>query len=220
MSEDLRGKKFNRLTVLELFEKKQFYFNGKKRGYIRYWLCQCECGNTKVIREDSLRQGRIKSCGCLKKEQDKINLGKTIHNQTYTRLYSIWTNLKTRCLNPNSKTYKWYGKRGITICDEWLNNFQSFYDWSYQNGFNELAKRSDCTLDRINVNGNYEPLNCRWVSMKTQNNNRRNTRIIEYRGQEKSLTEWAEILKINRKTLYTRLYRSDWDIEKSFKTRS
>lgn len=161
---DLKGKKFGRLTALEKV--------GEYKGNA-LWKCICECGNTKVIRSDQLRKNIVRSCGCLKKEQDKINLNQTKHNKEGTRLYFIWINMKTRCYNKNNKTYKYYGKRGITICEEWKNDFQAFYDWAMENGYNEKAKRGECTIDRINNDGNYEPSNCRWVSMKIQQKNKR-----------------------------------------------
>lgn len=162
---DLTGQKFGRLTVV----KKLGHYKGNA-----LWLCECECGNKKIVRSDALRSNRIRSCGCLKKEQNKINLNQTKHNKENTRLYSVWVNIKTRCYNKNNKTYKYYGQRGISLCKEWKEDFMSFYNWAFANGYDENAKRGVCTIDRIDVNGNYEPKNCRWISIQEQQKNKRN----------------------------------------------
>lgn len=142
-----------------------------------------------------------------------------------TRLYRVWQNMRTRCNNSHSKEYKYYGQRGISVCEEW-NNFSIFQEWAYNNGYKEDAKRGECTLDRIDVNGNYEPSNCRWVDMKSQCQNRRmwgtdthNHKMIiwEYNGEKHTIKEWSEITGIDNKILRTRKHKG-WNIERILTT--
>lgn len=184
--EDLSGKRFGRLVVVSRSE------NRKKSTM---WECKCDCGNIKVIGADSLKNGATKSCGCLLYESKNFT-----HGLTNSRLYNIWSKMKDRCFRENDSAYKWYGGRGITICQEWIDDFMNFYNWSMENGYKE-----NLTIDRINVNGNYEPDNCRWVTMKTQQNNRRDTKFLTYNGETKSVTEWCEITGMKRNTLLNRI---------------
>lgn len=142
-----------------------------------------------------------------------------------TRLYNVWKNMKVRCNNPHSKEYKYYGQRGISVCDEW-NDFNVFREWSYNNGYDENAKRGECTLDRIDVNKNYDPSNCRWVNMKTQCANRRewgtDTHNHEkitwtFNGETHTVAEWSEITGIKEKVLRSRKYKG-WDMERLLTT--
>lgn len=119
-----------------------------------------------------------------------------------TCLYRIWVNMKNRCYNSKTEMFKYYGGRGITICDEWRNDFTAFYNWSIINGYSD-----DLTIDRIDVNGNYEPSNCRWVSVAEQNVNRRNNHYITLNGITKSLSEWCRYYSINYQTVQDRLRR-------------
>ena len=120
--------------------------------------------------------------------------------------------MKTRCYNRKNRFFEFYGKNGILMCDEWLNSFQTFRDWSESHGYAD-----NLTLDRIDNNGNYCPENCRWVDMKTQTNNRKSNRIIEFRGENKTVTEWAEVFGINVSTLWSRLEKG-LDIETALTT--
>lgn len=119
---------------------------------------------------------------------------------SHHRLWVIWKSMRNRCKNPHHKNFRDYGGRGIKVCDEWRNSFQSFAEWALANGYSDIL-----TIDRIDVNGNYEPSNCRWVDAKTQCRNRRNNRLITFHGKTKTLSEWAEIKRIPVSTLHVRL---------------
>ena len=166
---DRVGERFGRLVIKSRAED---YIAPKGKHHVR-WLCQCDCGRETIVDICSLIKETTKSCGCLRTE--KLSTGNNIkHGGRYDRLYRVFANMKNRCYNTNSKDYPYYGGRGIKICDEWLNNYLAFKTWSYNNGYDDTAQFGQCTIDRINVDGNYEPDNCRWVSMSTQSKNRRN----------------------------------------------
>jgi hypothetical protein len=181
---NLTGEKFGKLTVVKRTQNSQ---NGHSN-----WLCQCDCGNYKVVNSGQLRKRNgTRSCGCLRK---KIGDRTRTHGMTKTRLYSVWDKIKRRCLLENEPEFFQYGGRGIKVCNDWLGEegFINFYNWAIANGYNEDASRGECTIDRIDVNGNYEPSNCRWVDMKKQSRNKRNTFYVFVDGKKVSLSEICE----------------------------
>ena len=178
---NLIGKKFGRLKVISDFSK----------NWEHYCVCVCDCGKEKVVNYRALKSGNTKSCGCYLKEKSS-QLNRT-HGLSNKRIYKIWKGIKNRCKLETIPCYKNYGGRGICICDEWKNDFISFYNWSMANGY-----REDLTIDRIDVNGNYCPENCRWATYKEQSRNTRNNHIIEYNGESHCLSEWEEIYKLKK----------------------
>ncbi len=210
----LEGKKFGRLTVIKRVED-------NSKGMTQY-LCECDCENKtkKIILWQSLKSGNTKSCGCLQKEATiKFNLNtngkyKSTHKHklSKTRIYKIHSSMKQRCYNPNDENYHHYGGRNIRICDEWIGDdgFINFYNWSMENGYTEKL-----TIERIDVNGNYDPNNCKWATKKEQANNRTNTTYITFRGVTKTTLEWSIEKNIPLKTLNYRL-RKNWSTEDLF----
>lgn len=171
-SVDLSGKKFERLTAVGRI--------GSKCGHA-LWICRCECGKTTEAMSCDLKSGKVKSCGCLNDEARRKNSKKGVearrrqllkHGCSGDRLYSIWKSMRERCNTSTSGDYPEYGGRGISVCEEW-GEYPPFRDWAMKNGYDENAPFGKCTLDRIDVNGNYEPSNCRFVDLKVQANNRR-----------------------------------------------
>ena len=161
---DLNGMIFGRLKVIRE--------SGRAKDRHIVWTCQCECGNVVNVSSRELVNGHTKSCGCLQK--DIISSMRYKHGDRDSRLYSVWKTMKKRCENKNCKSYKWYGAKGVSVCKEW-QDYIEFKKWAIENGYNENALKGECTIDRIDPCGNYEPSNCRWVSMAEQAKNKRKT---------------------------------------------
>ena len=195
---DLTGNRFGRLTVIGV--------DKGRSGRDKYWLCKCDCGNTSVTTTHKLVNGMTRSCGCYAIERAKEN--GTKHGWSYTRLYRIWRGMKERCLNKNSKSYRNYGARGISVYPEWIE-FEPFRDWAINNGYMD-----NLTIERIDVDGNYCPDNCKWATYSDQENNKRNTVRIEYNGETHSISEWSEIVGIGIETIRHRI-NSGWSIEEA-----
>lgn len=187
---------FDRLKVIKRVE------NDKHKNSM--WLCQCVCGETRVVRGSHLTGKNTRSCGCLDREIVAKNSVK--HGMRYTRIYNIWRKMKERCLNRNSDNYRYYGARGVKVCDEWMS-FSGFYEWSKISGY-----RDDLTIDRINVFGNYCPSNCRWATMQEQNNNTTRNHTITIGMETRTIQGWADEVGISRSTILARL-QNGWSPE-------
>lgn len=203
---DLTGQRFNRLVVLERAEN--------SRSNQTQWLCKCDCGNTVIVRSSSLINGHTKSCGCYSDEVRKINTDRTTHNKSHTRLYGIWTGMKARCYNPHVKIYKHYGGRGITICHEW-RDFNAFYNWAMSNGYAD-----DLSIDRIDVNGDYSPDNCRWVDKITQMNNTTANKYYDFNGEKMTLPQIERVLGYSSGILTQRINKLGMSFDEAIKTPS
>lgn len=165
---DLTGRRFGRLTITGRAEN--------SRGGKTQWHYLCDCGAVGVAAGTNLLRGVTTSCGCYRKGKTISRL--TTHGESHTRLYRVWQGMRERCYNNQHISYPLYGARGIRVCDEWRESYDRFKEWADASGYQHNAKRGDCTLDRIDVNGDYSPDNCRWVDMKTQCQNMRNSKSI------------------------------------------
>lgn len=204
---NLIGERFGRWTVIGFAE------NTSKTSRGRRWFCRCDCGTERVVKAQSLLSGKSKSCGCLHSDVMK-SVGKqynTKHGMTNTRLYRIHRHIINRCTNPNDIRYNNYGGRGITMCNEWFD-FETFAKWALDNGYND-----NVSIDRIDVNGNYCPENCRWASNLEQANNRTSNKMYTFNGETHNIKQWSEIYNIPYKKLWKRLYRG-WDISRALTT--
>lgn len=199
---DLTGKVFGRLTVLS---------DGERRTPSggMYWLCKCECGTIKEVPALALSKGITVSCGCYNKE---VNSNRAIHGHNRKKgkkspTYISWTKMNDRCNNQKCPEFKWYGERGIIICESWK---------SFSNFLADMGERPEGkTLDRKDPNGNYEPSNCRWITQKEQANNTRRNVFITHNQQTKTVSEWADYLGIKYGTLYGRLFKYNIPLEKA-----
>lgn len=190
---NLAGQKFGKLTAIERI--------GVNANGNYLWRCVCDCGKEKIVPSGKLVQGRATNCGCdtFRLKSEAYSKHGLLKNGKKQRTFTIWNDMKTRCLNPNSMSYPRYGGRGIKICSEWLESYAAFHNWAIGNGYGD-----NLTIDRIDNDGNYCPENCRWVDSKTQANNNSRNHKITYNGKTMTLAEWATELKIRRATIVHR----------------
>ena len=193
--ENLSGRRFGRLLVLEFVQR-----NSHRQAV---WLCRCDCGNTKEIPAQPLKRGESTSCGCLHRENH------TTHGKSKTRLYRVWREMHGRCYNPKNNRYALYGARGIKVCDEWHDLATFCADVGE-------PPTPQHQIERDDNDGDYEPSNVRWATPKEQARNRRTTLRITYRGEEKSLAEWVELLGLNYHQVHRRITEYGWSVEQAF----
>ena len=175
----------------------------------QHWLCRCQCGNERAVASYDLRNGLSKSCGCRKSEITRAS--KTTHGGKGTREYSTWRNMKNRCYNKNIRSYKHYGERGIEVCERWRNSFPNFLE--------DMGKCPDLhTMDRIDVNGHYEPSNCLWVTDNIQRLNTRRTLYATLDGETKTIYEWCKLKNLRYRTIVARIKYYGWSDYKAFNT--
>lgn len=204
-STDLSGVRFGRLVAIAPT-------NERTSGRNVVWKCKCDCGNVTSVGSGSLKNGRIQSCGCWRKDRAST-LNKT-HGGKHERLYNVWMDMRRRCNDPAMKNYEDYGGRGICVSEK-FEDYSNFRDWALSSGYNPTAKYGECTLDRIDVNGNYEPSNCRWISVSQQQLNKRNSLLLTYKGKTQNAALWDRELGFPRGTVVKR-YRRNWDYERIF----
>ena len=198
---DIIGKRFGKLVVLKYVE----HINHRP-----YYLCKCDCGNTKIVNGHNLEMGHIISCGCYSKDHPSNYK----HGLYKTHLYGLWATLKERLKTNN------YKKLNIKICDEWENDPKAFIQWALANGYKEEKLKNGknrLTIDRINTYGDYEPSNCRFVEMKIQNKNKTNNRIIKYKNENYCLVDLAKKFNIKEGTLVGRL-NNGYSVERAVET--
>lgn len=204
------GDKFGRLTII--CKSNNDYIDPKYGRHFPRWYCICDCGKEIDVRDDMLKSKKARSCGCLNRDIAKVV--NTKHELCNTRIYSEYSNMRQRCCNINNPEYKNYGGRGIKICSEWLdkeNGFINFYNWSISNGY-----KDNLSIDRINVDGNYEPSNCRWIPKKYQAYNKKDTIKIFFNGEYYALPQIADILGIKYSLLKSRLKSNNWNLSSIF----
>ena len=199
---NLVGKRYGRLVVIEKADS--------LKGHVR-WRCKCDCGKECVVHGSSLRSGNTKSCGCYKTENARKLYSTARQNDK--RLYAVWNGIKQRCTNTNSKSYQNYGGRGIEMDSEWANHYESFYNWAINAGY-----RAGMEIDRIDNNGNYCASNCRFVDSIIQANNKKNVKLYEIDGVEKSLPQWCREYNQDYWLVRQRVYKLGWTIEEALTT--
>ncbi len=185
---DLTGKRFGKLLVMSFIERKNHH---------TYWRCQCDCGKTTTARSNDLKSGKRISCGC----------AHITHGMTNTPTWKSWQSMKARCYDKNHEYYKYYGGRGITVCDRWRESFENFLE--------DMRERpSGMTLDRIDSNKEYFKENCKWSTTKEQNRNKRSNILLTYNNETKTLAQWAKELNMGYMKLWHRI-KNGWPIERA-----
>lgn len=197
---DLTGMRFGRLSVIS---------KATKNGRVA-WVCKCDCGNETTPLTNCLLKGRVKSCGCLNREEIGNRVRK--HGQYKTRLYKIWGNMIQRCSNPKNDSYHLYGEKGIYVCEGW-KDFATFRNWATENGYAD-----NLSIDRIDNSKGYSPDNCRWATPQEQTDNRDCTINVSYNGKTQTIKRWAEETGIAYKKLLWRI-NNGWTIEKTLTTK-
>lgn len=194
---DLTGERFGHWTVISK--------GVKKTSGDTYWLCRCDCGKLKEVRGKSLRRGRSTNCGCSNRWK---RFGGAMGENP--RLAKTWQNMMQRCYNSEAPNYHRYGGRGITVCDEW-HDFRNFVAWAEKSGYDKNAPRGCCTIDRINNNAGYSPANCRWVSVSTQENNKRTNVYLTVGETTRTIAQWARDIGLHPSTVgrWRRVYGSE-----------
>ena len=196
---DLIGRRFGRLTVVE--------YIGVDKRHNAMWRCVCDCGGVKNVSSCSLNTGKVRSCGCLQRESG-INVQKIgisvvrTHGDSRKRLYRIWKDMRRRTTNPHRHNYMRYGGRGIRVCQEWTDSYESFKSWALSHGYDD-----GLSIERIDNDGDYCPENCRWATKKEQSNNRSTSVHYTHKGKTAPVTEWAEITGVPYTTILNRMKR-------------
>lgn len=195
------GEKYGRWTVMR--------YVGTDEKYRRRVLVKCECGTERTVRFSELKYGASTSCGCYSKERAKRDATK--HGLCRkTPLYDVWVGMKNRCNNIRSNVYNYYGGRGITICKEWEDNFEVFFNWAIENGY-----KKGLQLDRENNEKGYSPSNCRFITSKLNNRNKRNNILITYNGNTRILADWCDLFGLKHNVVTRRIERG-WPVERIF----
>lgn len=203
MAKELLNQQFGDLTVTQKLDS--------RKGHM-HWLCRCKCGKIAEVSTGNLNSGHTKSCGCLQKKRSaEIKMVHGLYKDATgkrTKLYHVWGGMKERCFNQNHQAYKDYGRRGITVCEEWLE-YAVFHDWAMKSGY-----KQGLSIERINNDGNYEPANCEWIPRLHQAANRRNVRMITHDDVTLTASEWGKRLNLNPKNILNRLRRG-WSVEEA-----
>lgn len=183
--DDITGKRFGSWTILG------YAGNGR-------WKCLCDCGTERTLQGGQLRNGTSHSCGC--KKAERCAAADYKHGMSKSKIYGVWRGMKGRCTREKDRAYKWYGARGIKVCDDWLKSFEKFYEWAIKNGYEE-----GLSIDRIDVNGDYGPENCRWATQKEQANNKRNSTFYEVAGENLTVAQAADKYNVSASGLRKRM---------------